>query len=144
MICKRANRQVTFVSLFYQELDNRLVAVLRIVPNLATQDVAASRAFYADLFGLDVVMDMGWIATLATGRSGPTQLSVASEGGSGTPVPVLSIEVDDLEATYARAAQMGAPISYPLTVESWGVRRFFVTDPAGHTLNILCHAGDAT
>ncbi len=67
------------------------------------------------------------------------QLSIASEGGSGTPVPDLSIEVDDVDAVHARAQALGHKIIYPLTDEPWGVRRFYVRDPAGKLLNILSH-----
>lgn len=115
------------------------MTIKRIVPDLATHDVAGLKAFYVELFDLDVVMDMGWIATLATGEMSSTQISIASEGGSGTPVPDLSIEVDDVDATYKRARAMGLKITYDLIDEPWGVRRFFVSDPTGKILNILTH-----
>jgi catechol 2,3-dioxygenase-like lactoylglutathione lyase family enzyme len=115
------------------------VTVRRIVANVAAKSVAEVRDFYADLFGLDVVMDHGWIVTLASGENAVTQISVASEGGSGTPVPDISIEVDDVDAVYARAMAKGCEIAYTITDEPWGVRRFFVRDPAGKLLNVLAH-----
>jgi uncharacterized glyoxalase superfamily protein PhnB len=33
----------------------------------------------------------------------------------------------------------GHPIVYPLTNESWGVRRFHVSDPNGVLINIMSH-----
>ena len=77
--------------------------VKRIVTNVAAESVSSVQKFYSDLFGLDVVMDHGWIVTLASGETAAVQISVASEGGSGTPVPDLSIEVDDVDAAYARS-----------------------------------------
>ncbi len=115
------------------------MTVKRIVCNLAADDVPALRDFYKDLFGLDVVMDLGWIVTLASSETAPAQISIASEGGSGTPVPDLSIEVDDVDAVHARAQSLGHEIAYALTDEPWGVRRFYVRDPAGRLLNILRH-----
>jgi hypothetical protein len=41
-------------------------------------------------------MDMGWIATYGSCETMTIQVSFITEGGSGTPVPDLSIEVDDL------------------------------------------------
>ena len=41
------------------------MAVRRIVPNLHAPDPARARAFYADLLGLEAVMDHGWIVTFA-------------------------------------------------------------------------------
>ena len=68
------------------------------------------------------------------------QLSVASEGGSGTPVPDLSIEVDDVDAVHQRAVSAGYDIPYGLTDEPWGVRRFYVRDPFDKVLNVLSHS----
>jgi len=115
------------------------MTVKRIVSNIAVTSVEDVRVFYAELFGLEVVMDHGWIATLASGEAAPVQISIATEGGSGTPVPDLSIEVDDVDATYRRAIRLGHRIAYDLTDEPWGVRRFYLRDPAGKLLNILAH-----
>ena len=116
------------------------MTVKRIVVDIATNDVSSVREFYEALFGLSPVMDQGWIATLASGETANVQISIASEGGSGAPVPDMSIEVADVDATYARAQKMGVKIIYDITDEPWGVRRFFVRDPAGKVLNILAHS----
>lgn len=84
-------------------------------------------------------MDLGWITTLCADTAARTQISIASEGGASTAVPDISIEVDDVDIVYQRALTMGIEIQYPLTDEQWGVRRFYVIDPAGKLLNILAH-----
>ncbi len=115
------------------------MAILRIVPDLACENPAEMAAFYRAVFGLDPVMDHGWIVTSATGKSQNAQISFASEGGSGTDVPKLSIEVDDLDDTLARAQEHRAEVTYGPVTEPWGVRRFFMRDPEGTLLNILTH-----
>lgn len=115
------------------------MTVLRIVANIATDNIADVRKFYSDLFGLDAVMDHGWLVTLASGERAITQIGIASEGGSGTPVPDLSIEVDDVDDAYRRAKAMGCRVVYDLTDEPWRVRRFFIADPTGKVLNVLSH-----
>lgn len=115
------------------------MTVLRIVPNIASDRVADVRGFYAGLFGLDTVMDLGWIVTLASDEAISPQVSVMAEGGSGAPVPDLSIEVDDVDEVYRRAREMGCTIVHDLTDEPWGVRRFFTEDPTGKLLNVLSH-----
>ncbi|TBD49702.1 VOC family protein [Rhizobium ruizarguesonis] len=113
--------------------------VLRIVANIQAPDITLARRFYRDILGLDVIMDHGWITTFGTARSMNVPLSIASQGGSGTEVPDLSIEVDDLDAAFAAMSASGFPIEYGPTDEPWGVRRFYVRDPFGKLVNILFH-----
>jgi catechol 2,3-dioxygenase-like lactoylglutathione lyase family enzyme len=113
--------------------------VKRIVTDVEATDPSAAKRFYKDIFGLDVLMDMGWIATYGSRESMPIQISFMTEGGSGAPVPDLSIEVDDLDAAIARVKEAKLPIEYGPTSEPWGVRRFFVRDPFGKLLNVLAH-----
>jgi predicted enzyme related to lactoylglutathione lyase len=117
----------------------KLMAVLRIVTNLHAEDPHSAASFYERLLGLKIVMDHGWLLTYASESQMRPQLGIASEGGSGTPVPDLSIEVDNVDEIYARAQAEGLEILYPLTNEPWQVRRFYVRDPLGKVVNILMH-----
>lgn len=116
------------------------MAVKRIVANIAATEPEAARAFYGKVLGLEVVMDQGWITTFTAppGLVAP-QVSIASEGGSGTPVPDLSIEVDNLDDVLGRARAAGLTIEYGPQHEPWGVRRFYVRDPFGRLVNVLAH-----
>lgn len=116
------------------------MTVRRIVANLQDASPGELAEFYENLFGLERLMDQGWIVTSGGGVQTPVQISFASEGGSGTPVPALSIEVDDLDACFDRAKALGCRIAYGPTQEPWGARRFFIEDPAGRLVNILTHA----
>jgi catechol 2,3-dioxygenase-like lactoylglutathione lyase family enzyme len=122
------------------------VSVVRIVPNIRVSSVAAAQSFYGDLLGLATVMDHGWIATLtptpgvAAKRAADLELSVMTRDQTAPVVPSVSIQVDNLDEVYAAAVETGLEIVHPLTVESWGVRRFFIRDPDGTVLNILEHA----
>lgn len=115
------------------------MVVKRIVANIGAEQISAAHTFYGEILGMTVVMDQGWIVTFAADASAPPQISVASEGGSGTPVPDLSVEVDNLEQVHRRAVQAGFVIEYGPVIEPWGVRRFFVRDPFGRLVNILTH-----
>jgi len=114
--------------------------VRRIVANIAAPDLARAALFYKDALGLELLMDHGWIQTYGTQAEMTVQLSVASEGGSGTPVPDLSIEVDDVDTAFERLKAAGFAIEYGPVDEPWGVRRFYVRDPFGKMVNILAHA----
>ncbi len=113
--------------------------VKRIVANIEAQNISEAKYFYGELLGLDQLMDMGFIATYGSHNKMATQVSFLSEGGSGTPVPDLSIEVDDLDEVLTRIKEAGIPIEYGPTEEPWGVRRFYVRDPFGKLINILIH-----
>lgn len=113
--------------------------VKRIVSNIAAANPEEAEQFYSAVFGLNLVMDHGWIRTYSSGEEMTTQVSVASEGGSGTPVPDLSIEVDSLENALERVKQEGIEIEYGPVSEPWGVRRFYVRDPFGKLINVLQH-----
>lgn len=113
--------------------------VKRIVANIATSDVEKADAFYNGILGLESLMDMGWIRTYGSSSKMTIQVSVMSEGGTGTAVPDISIEVDDVEEALQRVRKAGIEVEYGPANEPWGVRRFYVRDPFGGLINILQH-----
>jgi catechol 2,3-dioxygenase-like lactoylglutathione lyase family enzyme len=113
--------------------------VKRIVANVEAQNPAAAKRFYLDVLGLELLMDLGWSATYGSRQKMNVQISFMSQGGSDTPTPDLSIEVDDLNAALERMQAAGFPIEYGPAEEPWGVRRFYVRDPFGKLVNILTH-----
>jgi len=115
------------------------MTVKRIVANIAANDVSLAKRFYNDVLELDLAMDLGWIRTYVSKQGQTIQLSIASEGGSGTPVPDLSIEVDNLDEVYTRMQNEGYKIIYQMVEEPWGVRRFYAEDPFGKLINVLEH-----
>jgi len=113
--------------------------VKRIVADIAAQDMAAAKPFYQDALGLEPLMDQGWIVTYGSRQRFNVQISFMSQGGSGAPIPDLSIEVDDFDAALHRMRGAGFVPEYGPVEEPWGVRRFFVRDPFGRLVNILVH-----
>lgn len=111
--------------------------LLRAVPILTVPDVAEAVDEYRELLGLDVLMDLGWVATLGT--SGAAQFSVMDTDQSAPCNPDMSLEVPDVDAAYRRAQESGAEIVHPLRDEAWGVRRFFLRTKTGHVVNVLGH-----
>ncbi|MER8902875.1 VOC family protein [Mesorhizobium sp. M0772] len=115
------------------------MTVRRIVANIGTPDAAAAKRFYQDVLGLDVLMDQGWIVTYGSDERMQVQISFMAQGGSGTPVPDLSIDVDDVDAALQCMKAAGFAVEYGPADEPWGVRRFYVRDPFGRLVNILSH-----
>ncbi len=115
------------------------MAVKRIVPNIGVDHTGAAKTFYGDILGMEIAMDHGWIVTFQAASHAPPQISFATEGGSGTPVPDISIEVDDFDQMHTEMKEAGFDIEYGPVSEPWGVKRFFVRDPYGRLVNILTH-----
>ena len=106
---------------------------------LTVTDVDAAIQEYSDLLGLDVLMNLGWVATLGT--SGGAQFSVMDIDQSAPCNPQMSVEVPDVDVAYRRALDIGAEIVHPLQDEEWGVRRFFLRTSTGQVVNVLSHHG---
>lgn len=113
------------------------MAVTRIVANLTAPEPAALADFYRRVFELDLAFDMGWIAFLSTGSTQKVELHTASEGGGGTNLPVISIGVDDLDATLVAVRKAGGEVVYGPAKEPWGLSRFYFRDPAGNLVNVV-------
>ena len=113
------------------------MGVTRIVANPKAPDPMALAKIYKEVFELDLPFDMGWIAFLSKDSTQKIELHTASEGGSGTELPVISIGVEDLDATEAAVRAAGAQVVYGPINESWGLRRFFFRDPAGNLVNVV-------
>jgi hypothetical protein len=76
--------------------------VKRIIANVPTLEPSEADDFYRNILGLELAMDHGWIRTYSGSAKMAVQVSFASQGGSDTPVPDLSIEVDDLDEALRR------------------------------------------
>lgn len=113
--------------------------VKRITANIEGPEPDKAHAFYKDIFGLDLVMDFDWIRTYGSETQMAVQVNITSKGGSGAPIPALSIEVDDLAAALARANDAKIKIEYGPVDEPWGVRRFYIRDPFGKLINVMQH-----
>ena len=113
----------------------RRVAPVLTVP---ADRLAETREAYERVLGHGVVMDLGWIVTLAR-PDGADQLSLMSQDRTAPVNPDVSVEVDDVEAAYRSAQDAGLEVVHPLQDEEWGVRRFFFRDAAGHVVNVLSH-----
>jgi predicted enzyme related to lactoylglutathione lyase len=115
------------------------MTVRRIVPDLHGENPVESRSFYEGVIGLELGMEMGWIATFVSPSNPTAQVTVMSSDATAAVTPNVSIEVEDVDAVHAKAVEKGFDVVHPLTDEPWGVRRFFVRDPNGAVINVMQH-----
>ena len=115
------------------------MSIRRVVPDVASSKPDDSRAFYIDVLGFEMAMDLGWIMTFVSPINPTAQISVVRADATASVVPSFSIEVDNVDRVYEKTVARGLEIVHPLTTEPWGVRRFFVRDPNGVVINVLSH-----
>jgi catechol 2,3-dioxygenase-like lactoylglutathione lyase family enzyme len=118
----------------------RAPTIARAVPNIRSDRAAETRDFFTALLGCEVAMDLGWVVTVASPTNPAAQVNIIA--GDDPSAPGISVEVDDVDAVHARAAERGLEIAYPLRDEEWGVRRFMLREPSGTTVNVLSHRSD--
>jgi catechol 2,3-dioxygenase-like lactoylglutathione lyase family enzyme len=118
-------------------VERRIVAINRAVPNIRSDRAAETRDFFTELLGFEVAMDLGWVVTVASPTNPAVQVTII--GSDDPAAPGISVEVDDVDAVHARAAEQGLEIAYPLRDEEWGVRRFMLREPSGTIVNVLSH-----
>lgn len=80
----------------------------RTVPNLTVADLRRTVDEHAAALGLEVVIDHGWIVTLAYSRG--CQLNLLTRDATARENPDVSIFVNDVEAAYCRVVEAGREI----------------------------------
>lgn len=109
----------------------------RIAPILTVDDLATAVAEHTGVLGMEVVMDMGWIAFLSDDAG--HQIGLMTTDATAPINPDISVFVDDVEAAHDSAVQSGLEIVHPLSTEEWGVRRFFYRGSSGRVINVGTH-----
>jgi lactoylglutathione lyase len=108
---------------------------------LLVEDIEASRSFYRDVLGLEVIKDSKGYVELAAGsqrlalypRAAFSEfLKVPLESGSS----VLSFLVDDLEGVFLEVTGRGAEILTKPAQAPWGRRVAFVLDPDRNVIEL--------
>jgi catechol 2,3-dioxygenase-like lactoylglutathione lyase family enzyme len=117
--------------------------IRRAMPVLTTDDPEGTRAFYVDLLGFRVGMEQDGLLMLVSPSEPTTQVLVTWASPTAMDPAAagldMSVEVGDVDAAYAEAQARGLEIVRPLADEPWGIRRFFVREPSGKTINIAQH-----
>lgn len=120
------------------------MTITRIIPEIRSCDLAATREFYSSMLGLVVDAEDQDFLMLRSPANPSAQLIVNDNGFAGLP-PGFAVDVgstDRVQALYADVVQRGLPIVEPLADTPWGIRRFSVIDPNGVRVTIVAHRED--
>lgn len=112
----------------------------RVDATISTNKLIESKEFYMKHFGFQLVYESDWYIELV-GTEIPAGISFtlpqreAGEYFNGKGL-ILSFEVADVDAEYARLKAEGVPILQEMQNKPWGERSFVVDDPNGVHLYI--------
>jgi PhnB protein len=128
----------------------------RVTPCLVVRDAASALDFYADVFGATERMrfpgpdgtvahaeiQIGDAVVIVEDEDPQRGTTAPAAGGlAGTPV-FQFIYVEDVDATVARAVELGATLRRGPEDQFYGDRDGFVVDPFGHGWVIATHVED--
>lgn len=119
------------------------MSIQRIIPEIESRDMPATRAFYHELLGLKIAMEEGDFLLMQSTASPSAQMIVNDNGQAGLP-PGFAIDIDDpdqVSQLYGELQRRGFAIVEPLSDKPWGIRRFSVIDPNGVRVTIASHLG---
>jgi catechol 2,3-dioxygenase-like lactoylglutathione lyase family enzyme len=120
------------------------MAIARLMTNICSHKLAASRDFYRDLLGLQVTYDSDWFIQLRSPDHDHLELGILQQGHPLIPTEFqanprgcyLTFVVDEVDAVYARAQAMNVSILQAPKDEFYGQRRLLLTDPNGLLIDI--------
>ena len=105
-------------------------------------DYPAARAFYAETLGLDVAWEMAEHGAIGF-AAGPAQLIVECIAADAEETVLvgrfvgLSLQFDDIQATYRQLLDRGVAFAGPPERQFWGGMLAHFQDPTGNTLTLL-------
>lgn len=115
--------------------------IRRAMPVVTVDRPGEARDFYEGFLGFRVAMDEDGMLVLASTSIPTTQIIVAWPSATAVDPDLLdvdvSIEVADADAAYEDV--QGLEVVREICDEPWGIRRFFIRDPSGRTINVASH-----
>ncbi|MCV0425619.1 MAG: VOC family protein [Roseibium sp.] len=115
-------------------------------PVLMTDSVTDTARFYQENFKFKAVFEADWYVHLQSLEDEKVNLAVLDQShetipeqgrGAGATGLLLNFEVEDVDAIYAEARQMGLPILLALKDEPFGQRHFITQDPNGVMIDVI-------
>ena len=114
-------------------------------PVLQVADVAATAAFYKENFDFEAAFEADWYVHLQSRHDPSVNLAVLDAWHETIPEPghglskgvILNIEVEDVDAFYARTEAAGIKVLKNLRDEPFGQRHFIAADPNGILIDVI-------
>ncbi|RKF18750.1 hypothetical protein DBZ36_10160 [Alginatibacterium sediminis] len=110
---------------------------MKILPNICSSDLQASKRFYVELLNLDVKFESDWYVQLCSAENSEIELGIIDRYHDLVPLEYqqqptgmyLTFVVNDVNTSFQRAQEMGVPLVSEPRNEFYGQRRFLCKDP---------------
>ena len=121
---------------------------MKLNAGIITSKLADTKRFYQEVLGFGVRFESDWYLLLHTPDGEgeiaflqpdhPSQAPVFQPAFNGKGA-FLTIEVDDVDAEYARIRALNIPLVVDIKDEPWGDRHFAIVDPNGIGIDMVKH-----
>ena len=117
----------------------------KLFPLVLTSDLAATKAFYEDKLGCELVFDMPeYLQVRFAGEGQPELCFMLPKPAFGVELEafpgrglIISVPVEDPDAEHRRLAELKVPIVTEPADRPWGWRSFLCRDPNGVILDFF-------
>jgi catechol 2,3-dioxygenase-like lactoylglutathione lyase family enzyme len=110
--------------------------------SIVANDLDESARFYEELFGMERIPTAKFPEPVIWLRAGTNQLHLFTADENARPRAHVAFDVEDFEAVYAKAKEMGildsSAFGSPLRTHPAGWAQLYLRDPAGNLLEIDC------
>lgn len=118
--------------------------VTRIIPELRSQDLAATEDLYCNVLGLEIGMsdDESGFRSFSSPDTPSAQVIVNDNAHVGLP-PGFAMDVGEpaqVDAIHRAIGDRGLAVVEPLMTKPWGIRRFSFIDHNGERITVIAHA----
>ena len=116
------------------------VRITRAFPDIRSDDVGASRAFYTGLLGFDVSMESGKFLLFTSPTDPNIQISLNGDFDSLPAGFIVDVGTGErVREIHDAALEQGLRIIEAIDDKPWGIRRFSLLDPSGTRVTVLAH-----
>ncbi|MCE0555896.1 VOC family protein [Motilimonas sp. E26] len=117
--------------------------VKRLLTNICTENLSASKAFYTSLFDFSIDYDSDWFVHLIS-QGGELEVGLISQESDVVPKSVgckpsgiyLTIVVESVTVVYEKACQLNVRVEQPPKSTPYGQKRMLILSPEGVTIDV--------
>ena len=117
-----------------------------VYPDICTDKIAASKAFYLENFPFSVTFELDWYVSLTSEGERPFELALLESTHETIPAAyrknfsgglLINYEVDEVDPIFEQFQRAGLPSHLELRSEAFGQRHFITSDPNNVLIDVI-------